>query len=339
MGDRSGLIIASGINNLLLALFLSKNLNVHLIYVNVYKKKRSPTEAIVIEKIQRVFPNINKIDVFCAPISESYSSKGNKKYSIDFPTVKILFDQYNKIIVTSNLLPFVQKNLKSKVVIDCIAEGGSVVINAKSKNNIIVFAVNRLKKLLKIIEKKIGRPSINFEVMYLPPSHENRLHRFFLEQNYCVGSVDFFKTINLTEYQKWSRALLCRADLSCSINKDGKHTWFHLSNKRIPIHRYRNWILSGRDETRLIIKMHPTDDRDLRRIFPLATVIDDEQSRLIPAELWDFDDLDYYGWFSTFLYMHDPKRINLVKVPEHNYYEYSLKRFKKLMQISGLNID
>ena len=170
-------------------------------------------------------------------------------------------------------------------------------------------------------------------MIHLPPSYGNALIRAFKRGNFCLGYVDNFSSLELTEYQNWARKLVQMAGIE--IDFDKHYTWLHLSNKRIPLEIYRDWLLQSKNEDELIIKVHPSDNRDFQSVFPKSKVIQSDKDRLIPAELYRFDNLHYVGWFSTYLYMHDPKKVTLVKVNDPIYFCYSLSRFEKLSAIMG----
>ena len=232
------------------------------------------------------------------------------------------------------------KNYISRgIKIDCIAEGGSILVASQKSSNYLDKTKLFFKRGVKNLLSQLGVKTIFIRKIYLPATHNNQVLTYFTKNGINVGSVVNFSAVNLIDYRAWGRALLMSLSISLSIDNKNFYSWYHLTNKRIPLKDYRHWLLQeNRKETELIIKLHPSDERNFEETFPLAYIIDGELAKYVPAELWNFDHMQYFGWVTTSLLAMDSSKINLIKVPDNSYYSYSIKRFRILSEIIGIKI-
>lgn len=342
--EKGNALIVAGINSLLMGLYILDEKSLDVYYMRSVKKncdkKKQGVEEQLLRSIKLKKNNIKKLHIIDATISEQFSSAGDKDYYYSYPKLQLDFTIYKRLLASSNVIDLMKNHISRGIKIDCIAEGASIVVVSQKSTKRLDKTKLFLKKQLKRILSQLNFKTIFIRKIYLPPSYNDQLLTYFTQKRINVGSVTNFCSVNLIDYRVWCKALLTSLSIPLGIDRNNYFSWYHLSNKRIPLNDYRHWLLqSNRKEAELIIKLHPSDNRNFGKIFPLAHIIDDEFDKLIPAELWNFDDLEYFGWITTSILAMDPKKINLIRVPNDSYYSYSLRTFGVLSEIIDIKID
>ena len=249
----------------------------------------------------------------------------------------------NGDLVTANFLGFIKKQSRGKKI-DLFPEGASCLslLNKPDTNNIFFPNVDsqliwkdRLYKIIRKIRDILYRRAKIRKAWILPDLHGNILKLIPLKGNIETLSME---TLQLN----YKRIAFYLADKFPEFDfRKSNAIYFHPVIFGLDESSYRSVVIEIKNKigaSKIILKKHPSDNRNLENIFSELNVIwVPDNFRQLPAELIIAQcNLIYCGYLSSILLFVDKEKLIFTLPPNKEFIEHYEKEYNALMRI--LNI-